>query len=385
MAKSLARIHGAVVSGQSPPTGPRSVVARSWNRAIDLGIDPDGRNARVVSGPAEVEARRRSCKLRLIVGELIQTLLQLPDSSDLILVITDAEGVILWRDGAVTARRKADGLGFVEGAHWRESVVGTNAIGTALAEEAPVQLFSAEHFETSQHPWFCSAVPVHDPGDGSLLGVVDISGPALALQPTVQALVTTAVRLAEARLQIHHQETLMRLRSRYATVLAGSSGPAMVVDDDGWVALAHGVLGRDRVEAPRSDRAIHLPGAGLCLPERIEGGWLLRPDGATQITVTLIPGSTSVQVDSADGALIVPLTRRHRQIVEKITRAGQHGLTAKDLSRFLYGDEDHVTTVRAEVSRLRRSLGALLSTQPYRWSPEVTVVDGDHAEAAREG
>ena len=35
--------------------------------------------------------------------------------------------------------------------------VGTNAIGTALAEAAPVQLFSAEHFEQAQHPWYCTA------------------------------------------------------------------------------------------------------------------------------------------------------------------------------------------------------------------------------------
>jgi transcriptional regulator of acetoin/glycerol metabolism len=116
-------------------------------------------------------------------------LLQAPDAATFILVVTDAEGVILWRDGATVARRQADGLGFVEGAHWSESVVGTNAIGTALAEESPVQLFSAEHFESSQHPWYCSAVPIHDPTDGTLLGIVDISGPALTLHPTVQTLV----------------------------------------------------------------------------------------------------------------------------------------------------------------------------------------------------
>ncbi len=133
--------------------------------------------------------------------------------------------MILWRDGAVRARKQADGLGFVEGAHWSESVVGTNAIGTALAEEAPVQLFSAEHFETSQHPWYCSAVPIHDPRDGQLLGVVDISGPALTLHPTVQSLVTTAVRLAEARLLLGHQEQLGTLRTRYSTILGAVGSP----------------------------------------------------------------------------------------------------------------------------------------------------------------
>ena len=35
------------------------------------------------------------------------------------------------------------------------------AIGTALAEQAPVQLFSAEHFEEGQHPWYCTASPAN--------------------------------------------------------------------------------------------------------------------------------------------------------------------------------------------------------------------------------
>jgi hypothetical protein len=159
-----------------------------------------------------------------------------------------------------------------------------NAIGTALTEESPVQLFSAEHFESAQHPWYCSAVPVHDPHDGTLLGVVDISGPALTLHPAVRSLVTTAVRLAEARLMIIRQEQLNSLRDRMSAMLAGTPGPALVVDEAGWVAYQQGVRTRDRIETPAPDRSILIPGAGLCLPEKITGGWLLRPssDGAGQ-------------------------------------------------------------------------------------------------------
>ena len=112
-------------------------------------------------------------------------------------VVTDADGVILWREGSARVRLRADSLGFMEGARWTEATVGTNAIGTALAEAAPVQLFSAEHFEQAQHPWYCTAAPIHHPVSGELLGVVDVSGPALTLHPVIGALVETAVKLAE--------------------------------------------------------------------------------------------------------------------------------------------------------------------------------------------
>lgn len=302
----------------------------------------------------------------------------MPDAGTFILVVTDAEGVILWRDGASAARRQADGLGFVEGAHWSESVVGTNAIGTALAEEAPVQLFSAEHFETSQHPWYCSAVPVHDPSDGQLLGVVDISGPALTLHPTVQSLVTTAVRLAEARLSLAQQEQLSSLGNRMSTVLRGNRGPALVVDDDGWVAYRQGVQSQDRVEVPALDRTILIPGAGLCVPEKVTGGWLLRPSadiGSQQVSAVLrhTARPAVLEIDSSADPFVVPLTPRRAQILAEITSAGPAGISASELSLKLYGDADHQVTVRAEVSRLRRSIGALIATQPYRWAEGVTA------------
>ena len=55
--------------------------------------------------------------------------------------------------------------------------MGTNAIGTALAIDHAVQVFSAEHFSAKQHTWWCSAAPIHDPATGAVLGVVDLSGP----------------------------------------------------------------------------------------------------------------------------------------------------------------------------------------------------------------
>jgi DNA-binding response OmpR family regulator len=67
-----------------------------------------------------------------------------------------------------------------------------------------------------------------------------------------------------------------------------------------------------------------------------------------------------------------PLTRRHAEILTRLHAAGPAGLSAHRLSRELYGDEDHVVTVRAEVSRLRRAIGALVTTNPYRLADGVT-------------
>lgn len=376
LARDLVRIHDAVLSGSTPPVRPRPVVARSWSRVLGLGVDPDGRNGRDPLPPGEVEGRRRRSRLSLVIDEIKELLLSAADASNYLVVVTDADGIVLWRSGAPRVKRQADQLGFLDGALWTESAVGTNAIGTALAEGAPVQLFSAEHFENAQVPWYCTASPIHDPVDGSLLGVVDVSGPALTLHPAIEALVTASVRLAEARLWRHHEERLESLRRSVEPLLTGSNGPLLVVDDHGWVAARQGVAARDRVEVPRADRVVAVPGLGLCLPERLRDGWLLRPPvGAATVRAVLDlgPASATLEVVSEGAPWRVALSPRHADLLVALAEAGPRGATAEALSQRLYGDGAHRVTVRAEVSRMRRALGALVATSPYRLGEGVDL------------
>ena len=374
-AQDLAATHDAVPGGTRPSMGPRDLVARSWRRALALGLDPDGMNTRDPLQRDEVERRRRDSPLRHVIDDLTQVVSSVADASHFLMVVTDADGIVLWREGASSVRRQADTLGFSEGALWTESMVGTNAIGTALAEAAPVQLFSAEHFEQNQHPWYCTASPIHDPRTGQLLGIVDVSGPAMTLHPAISALVETGVRLAEARLWRHHEEGLERLRRSAAPLLATLSGPMLLVDDHGWVAHSSGIAVRERIAAPRPDRALAVPGLGLCLPEPLAVGWLVRPQGAEDSVVAELhlSGTPTLEVRAGAAPWRTTLTTRHAEILLLLHDAGALGLTAEQLSRRLYGDGAHLVTTRAEVSRLRRALGALVDTQPYRIADGVRL------------
>ncbi|MFD4635840.1 transcriptional regulator [Lentzea sp. NPDC058436] len=369
-ARELVRMHDAVIAGSRSTLRPRALVSRSWNRVLDLGLRADDVNTRNWLGDAETGRRQSESPLREVVPDLRTIVGSLADASQLLLVVTDHEGVILWRSGTPAVRRRADALGFYEGADWTEGRVGTNAIGTALAEAAPVELLAGEHFEQGQHPWYCTATPVHDPRTGSLLGVIDVSGPALTLHPAIGALVETGRLLAESRLWRYHQERLERLRS--AVLL---TGPSLVVDDHGWVAASHGVAVGSRIAVPVAGQPVAVPGLGACTPERLAGGWLIRPSSLDR-TVSLeldLTRTPQVRLSGGDADWRRTVTRRHAEILVLLHRAGRDGLSADALSQALYGDADHVVTVRAEVSRLRRLLGALVETRPYRLSADVRM------------
>jgi hypothetical protein len=374
-ARLLARVHDALLSGDRPPADPRGLVARSWRRARAQGVDPDLGDPPGPLGPAELERRRACSPLNRVLPELRAALTSVAEDARHIMVVTDAEGVLLWREGSTAVRHRADALGFTEGAEWSEGTVGSNAIGTALAEATPVQMFAAEHFVRTHHVWTCTACPVHDPRSGELLGVVDVSGPAETIHPTTVALVGTAVKLAEASLWRQHESRIEALRGVAAPLLSGLSGPGLVVDDHGWVAAVTGMPSLDRVAVPRADSPVEVHGVGICVPEPVPGGWLLRTASQARMRLTLdLDARPPRAVVDGSSRWLHPLSTRHAEVLVLLAQAGPAGLDAAALSEALYGDRDHLVTVRAEMSRLRRNLGGLLLARPYRIAPAVDVV-----------
>lgn len=143
-ARVLARVHAAALSGRTPPARPRQVIGASWQRARGHGVDPDTPLRIAPLGVDELQRRRGSSRLADLLPTLRQGLTCVADEARHIMVVSDSDGRVLWREGSPDVRRQADRLGFVEGAAWDEDSVGTNAIGTALVTRSRLQVFSAE-------------------------------------------------------------------------------------------------------------------------------------------------------------------------------------------------------------------------------------------------
>jgi hypothetical protein len=142
----------------------------------------------------------------------------------------------------------------------------------------------------------------------------------------------------------------------------------------------------ERIAVPRAERPVAIHGLGLCVPEPIPGGWLLRASDLTtsppiRLTLDLDARPPRAVVDGSSRWLH-PLSTRHAEVLLLLANAGTRGMDAGALSVALYGDRAHLVTVRAEMSRLRRSLGGLLLARPYRVAPDVDVALPDLATSA---
>jgi transcriptional regulator of acetoin/glycerol metabolism len=307
--RRLRTAHELVVTGAAPPAQVagqvRSVVLDSWRRCLGSGVDPDGSTPPVDLLDDDLVAYRDAHPLAAVLPVVRRLLVEDAVDDRMIVAVTDAEGRMLWVEGDPGLRSRAAGMHFVEGARWSEAVAGTNAPGTALALDHSVQIHGSEHFRRPVQPWSCSAAPVHDPLSGRLLGAIDVTGGDHVASPHVLTLVRATAAAVESELRWQLRE---RTESRRPAAPLVRPAPRLVV------------LGRDR--------------ALLALPSgRVE------------------------------------LSRRHSELLLLLAEASVagEGRTAEELAAEVHRGDAAAVTVRAELSRLRRLVGAqLVGSRPYR-------------------
>ncbi len=225
--------------------------------------------------------------------------------------------------------------------------------------------------------------PAARPGRRGLLGVVDLSGPARTAHPGALALVSAVAALAEHEVRAAHDRALEQLRRVAGPLLARVDGRALVLAPDGATAAASGFAGparwscRSGSTGGGTEEAAVLPGLGACRVEPLPGGWLVRlddaePGGSTTVALDLAGDRPVLRVTTPTGSWTDVLGLRHAEILLALAVA-PGGRSAGELADDLFADPARTVTVRAEVSRLRRAVGPLLATRPYRFAEGVTV------------
>jgi transcriptional regulator of acetoin/glycerol metabolism len=223
--EQLARAHDAVVGDGAAAPGVRRLVEESWRRSLNLAVDPDRVLGAVDLDEDALRDYRAGHPLAFALPAIHRLLIRHTFESGLIVAVGDEQGRLLWIDGDRTLRRQAEGMLFVEGADWSEASVGTSAPGTAIALDHGIQIAGPEHFTRIAHPWSCTAVPIHDPESGGVLGVIDITGGDDAVAPATLPLLEAAVAAVEAELRIRRFEEVSAGTARRAPVHEARPAP----------------------------------------------------------------------------------------------------------------------------------------------------------------
>jgi hypothetical protein len=203
----------------------RDIVADSWRYSVDAGVDADDVAVPVLVQGADLDDYREAHPLSQVFPLLYDVLGRAAEECDSVMAVGDAHGQLLWVCGRPSVLARAERINFVEGAAWDEGHAGTNAPGTALRLDQPLQILAAEHFVRPVQPWTCAAAPIHDPITQAILGIVDVTGSEAVATPQTLAMVRAAARMAEAELgrlaAINGPEALWRPVPRVAVEALG--------------------------------------------------------------------------------------------------------------------------------------------------------------------
>jgi transcriptional regulator of acetoin/glycerol metabolism/DNA-binding CsgD family transcriptional regulator len=312
------------------PASVRAEISDSWRRSVQAGLRPE--RVDVPFESADSEAQLVSAGVAVLddlIGDLSGAVVGV--------VLTDERGRVMDRRVDHRGLRgDLDAIALAPGSVYAEGRIGTNAIGTALAQQAPSMVVGTEHFADAFTPMACAAVPLADPESGRLIGVIDLTCRARDASPLMLSLARRGAREIEQRLVDDKRVAERILLQRFLQRRRGAKGPLVFVSgqrmitngaadhlvspDDAAVLWEHAARALAEDGTARSD-AVLTGGATVALACEpvFDGPTLL---GAL---VRLRPIGTDVDGSAA-------LTDTERSIVALATR----GLTNRDIAERLF-------------------------------------------------
>ncbi|MBK7616149.1 MAG: sigma-54-dependent Fis family transcriptional regulator [Burkholderiales bacterium] len=298
-----------------------ATLARSWQRSALAGLTPGGRPQGAPHASAPQLARALDLQRDLVAHAtpVMEFLYEQTRDTDSMVILADAQGMLLHALGDAGFVGRAERVALRPGATWHERWRGTNAIGTALAEQEALVVHAGEHFLERNAFLTCAAAPIHDPS-GRLLGALDLSGDHRGYHRHTLGLVRSAVRMIEHRLfDTRHAAGLrLRLHARPEGISTLTES-LLALSEDGWVIGANdaalttlGLVWGD-IGARQLDQLFELSADGLhdlaqqtsqrAVPVRTRDGrvlWLRAQSGLQSMTV---PAGRTGTVGSSRGGI----------------------------------------------------------------------------------
>ena len=210
---------------------PYAEFAAAYERTVAYGVDPTRLPDLNPIHADQLKERIFASRLLLesalpYVDHLYRTV-----QSECIVAISDADGILL----ATRGERLPDQLlqqHTTPGVCWAEHAFGANALGTALAENRPVQMVGDQHYNQALHGMSCAATPLHNE-EGEVVGGLAIAAYKAEHSPYMLGTVLSIGHAIDKAmvLKSEHYRTLL-LQEK---IIETSKNMILVIEEDGLI------------------------------------------------------------------------------------------------------------------------------------------------------
>ena len=200
----------------------KDYIHRSKERCRSYGLETSQIYSRKFLTDSELEERLYENRELISIAEpFVDQLCNFLKGTSFFSILTDSEGCILKVIGDDDIMQDAYSLKMVPGAFMNERNIGTNAMGTALAEDLPVQVSGNEHYIEQYFRWTCSGAPIHDP-HGRVIGALDLTGAIENVHKHTLGMVVAAVNAIEKNLRLNNSNAQLMQSKLFSEKLIDS-------------------------------------------------------------------------------------------------------------------------------------------------------------------
>tara|TARA_R110000782_G_scaffold82663_4_gene162452 strand:+ start:3469 stop:4626 length:1158 start_codon:yes stop_codon:yes gene_type:complete len=212
----------------------RPVIANRWQRCRELAINPFKNRAQTVISDEELESRLHTENLCISGKKILDKMTSSVEGTGHAIILADSSGKIVYSVGHKDTREQLEKINFKPGSDWNEDFVGPNGIGTPIGLGQPELILGSEHFCRGWQPWVCYGAPIHNPCDNTILGCVDITGPANKVCIEAMALAMSITQSIESELSVIQLNNREKLRLAYCNLqLIWPNQASLLVDECG--------------------------------------------------------------------------------------------------------------------------------------------------------
>lgn len=209
----------------------KDYIIKSHERCREYQVEKDRIYSKKIISGVELDEKLEKNRELIDTAELfMKQLYDFVKGSNFFIILTDEEGCILSIIGDDKILTEAFSYKMLPGAYMDERNIGTNTMGTALAEGKPLQVSGEEHYINAYHKWTCSASPIRDT-KGEIIGTIDLTGYSESVNLHTLGMVVAAANAIEEMLDIKRYAEELSLAKRFTETIIDSIESGILTSD----------------------------------------------------------------------------------------------------------------------------------------------------------
>lgn len=173
-ANELAHIRENYQANGVAVAGARDRIIKSWERCRSMSLDPAAQQPTVQVDPSELRSANE--QLLRAADPILKMLADAFAGTGYVVLLTDECGRLVNVAGYLRARLSCADHGIAPGADLSEKSMGTNAVGTVIADGRALQMLAGEHLCDLAQRLTCTGAPIFRAQGREVAGVLSLSG-----------------------------------------------------------------------------------------------------------------------------------------------------------------------------------------------------------------